>query len=364
MKKVLIATHIDFWRQGAGHMARILALVKYLSKTTKLTVLYGGVEQEDDATIISKLEPDFELVYLERKKALTVDEYGNRFREFLAHNRYDACIIEYVELSFLLDCIPYEMKLLLDIHDIQSDRNKSFADYGLNPVEHGFILSTQEEYNIFRRYDAVMPIQSTDHEKIGKVLGMEKVILAPHPPEVVEHEMRNTVDIIGFVGSTYEPNVHAITTFIKDVWPSFQDSGITLAIYGEVGKKVTRLLREMPDGVNVMGFVPDLKHIYRQIDVVINPVMFGAGLKIKNMEALANGRPLITTTHGAGGIMAGAGEAFIIADTSQQFIDALSLLIGDHKKRKLLAGNAITFMKNNFSPSKCFQDVLAFIDKG
>ncbi|NRB47195.1 MAG: glycosyltransferase family 4 protein [Saprospiraceae bacterium] len=58
------------------------------------------------------------------------------------------------------------------------------------------------------------------------------------------------------------------------------------------------------------GYVPNLQSIFNDIDIMINPVQMGAGLKIKSVEAMANGLPLVTTTHSATGLMKAKGKGF------------------------------------------------------
>jgi len=66
---------------------------------------------------------------------------------------------------------------------------------------------------------------------------------------------------------------------------------------------------------------------------IINPIRFGAGLKIKNVEALAHGLPLVTTTHGSRGIEAGVNNAFLYGDEAGEFIQAMASNIESVKLR-------------------------------
>ena len=65
---------------------------------------------------------------------------------------------------------------------------------------------------------------------------------------------------------------------------------------------------------------------YRNIDVVVNPIEFGSGLKIKNVEAIAYGKPLITTPHGANGFVDTPHASVLVADSPEHWRAAIDRL--------------------------------------
>ena len=70
--------------------------------------------------------------------------------------------------------------------------------------------------------------------------------------------------------------------------------------------------------IKLSGFVGDLEEVYKN-RVIINPVKSGSGLKIKCVEALCSGKPLVTTSNGAQGLKSGAGKAFLVGDDWETF---------------------------------------------
>lgn len=355
MKNVIIVTHVAFWRQGAGHCARILSLVKYLSVCTRLTVAYGGVEEAGDQGRVDTLGVNFRLVYLEKKKVLPPAQYAERLRDFFYQNTFEVCIIEYLELSFLLDYLPQGIRVLLDTHDLMSDRSLSFAQFGKGVQ----LMTWEEELEIFKGYSAVILINQPDYEKVSKCLGTGKTILAPHAAVMKKRSIREKAATIGFVASAYPPNIDAITGFIQDTWPYLKPTGVHLALYGVITRFITLPEEE---GIILRGFLPDIDVVYDEVDIVINPVRFGAGLKIKNVEALASGLPLVTTSHGARGLEAGAGKAFLVADDPTAFGKQLVNLVQDYELRKQLGENAFQFAQQYFSPEACYEGLRLFIN--
>jgi len=114
--------------------------------------------------------------------------------------------------------------------------------------------------------------------------------------------------------------------------------------------------------ITCKGFAADTDKIYEEADIIINPVRFGAGLKIKNIEALAHGLPLVTTTHGARGIEPGIHKAFLVADDAEGFIQSIGSLIKKATIRKKLRKNAHQFIRDRFSTEQCFNPLINVIN--
>jgi len=85
-------------------------------------------------------------------------------------------------------------------------------------------------------------------------------------------------------------------------------------------------------------------------------------LKIKNIEALAHGLPLVTTTHGARGIEPGIHKAFLVADDAEGFIQSIGSLIKKATIRKKLRKNAHQFIRDRFSTEQCFNPLINVIN--
>jgi len=81
-------------------------------------------------------------------------------------------------------------------------------------------------------------------------------------------------------------------------------------------------------------------------------------LKIKTVEAIAYGVPLVTTSVGAQGFDPNESNLFLIANTSQEFATALSELNSSFSLRKKLSKNAKAYAEQNFTPDACFRTLL------
>lgn len=357
-KKVVIATDGAFWDLGAGSRERILALVSFLARWTDLTVAVLSAGSERDLRRLQALPtPEFNVVFLATKRSAGKKKNQQAFEAFLSKHDCDVCIIEFIQLSYLVDVIPDRVRIMLDTHDIQSDKADSIRQQTNQEV---VALTHDEEFGIFDKFDALIMIQQPDFQKISDLLGADKAVLAPHPSEAPQQQIRPSASRIGFIASEYGPNRDAISWFAHHVWPAIRRPGLTLNIYGRINR-----VAKFDDGGGILwrGFVPSLADIYGEVDVVINPVRMGAGLKIKNVEALGNGLPLVTTTHGSAGIEDGAGRAFLVADEPQAFQRHLSGLLDSFDRRKALGEAAFQYAQARFTAAACFGTLLEEINR-
>lgn len=354
MKKVIIVTDIVFWRPGAGHKSRIKALVEYLGNYVELKIVFAGVEIAEDVHLLKNGQLNYEVVFLERTRALNRNEYIDRFKLFLNNYVPDVCIVEFLYLSFVKNFFGKHTRLILDTHDLVSDKAKTYEFFGYQHEQ----ISLDEEIQIFNSFDKVMLIQKQEYQKVLKYLSKDKILLVPHPVKFTKKKIRKKVKRLGFIGSNYLPNKDGVEWFIENVFPKIDDY-VELHIYGKV-------CSELPSysytNIIMHGFVESMEIAFSQVDIMINPVRFGAGLKIKNIETLGNGIPLITTSNGAMGITEQIDTSFLVADDSISFLEKLEDLIGSYNKRQDLSDNAHQYIKENFSPSKCFDPLVEAIN--
>jgi len=114
--------------------------------------------------------------------------------------------------------------------------------------------------------------------------------------------------LAGMIGSAAKPNIDGLTQLLA----STSDCG-ELVIAGALSKL------DLPDGkykhrLTKLGYVAAPRDFYSKINVALSPVRFGAGLKIKVLEALASGCPVLATSHSVEGFPTGIREVVTVED--------------------------------------------------
>jgi glycosyltransferase involved in cell wall biosynthesis len=361
MKTLLLVTYVDFWRMGSGHRTRINSIVNYLKDKVRITVYFAGSEDKDDKILINLKYPEIEFEFATNEMPITFKEYNYKFRIFIKNKLFDFALIEYIELSMVLEFLPENTVTILDTHDVVFERIKSFKKYRLG--YDGVILSKREELNIYNCYDYVLLIQKNDFEKISKVINPCKLLLVPHATNLKKKKFHKTAKHVGYIASQYNPNLDALNWFIKNVWDEiFHKHNLTLNIYGNIKDSFPPSSEMHNKNIIFHGFVDDLDEQYAKLDIVINPVRCGAGLKIKNVEALGHGLPLITSSHGASGIEDGASKAFLIANKPKEYYRAFDYMLRNYRFRKQIAENAFRYAQLYFSEKQCYSNILKIIN--
>ncbi len=145
-----------------------------------------------------------------------------------------------------------------------------------------------------------------------------------------------TLVMVGTMG--YAPNVDAATWFLREILPRVVRTVPDVRLY-LVGDDPRGALRDVHDGqrIVVTGRVDDVTPYVSRAAVSLAPLRVGGGTRIKILEALALGTPVVSTTLGAEGLEAVAGRHLCIADTPAAFASDVSRLLRDPSAREPLA---------------------------
>jgi polysaccharide biosynthesis protein PslH len=156
-----------------------------------------------------------------------------------------------------------------------------------------------------------------------------------------------------FVGNlTYGPNAEAAEELVCEILPRVRrlvpwPVGVELVGSFEPGGRVAELAGR--DGVAVRGQVADLEDAYARADAAVVPLERGSGTRIKLLEAMAAGVPVVTTTIGAAGLGAEAGRHLVIAEGATGLAAAAARVLLDEPLAAALVHEARAFVAQRFS---------------
>jgi glycosyltransferase involved in cell wall biosynthesis len=151
-------------------------------------------------------------------------------------------------------------------------------------------------------------------------------------------------DEVLFVGNyLHPPNVEGALWLAREVWPLVRRTrpGARLTLAGRAPPPSLAALAA-PD-IRVPGELADLRPLYARSSVVVAPIFWGSGVRIKLLEALACGLPVVTTALAAEGIDLREGDSALFAERPEAFAAAIARLLGDTVLRARLgaAGRAV-----------------------
>ena len=145
-------------------------------------------------------------------------------------------------------------------------------------------------------------------------------------------------DVIFVGGLHWPPNATALEWFGSQVWPDVhrRSPEATLYCLGRASD-VQRARLEAVPGVSVLGAIEDIEPWFQQARLMVVPLQSGSGMRVKILDALARGVPVVTTRVGGEGIDAVPDTHLLVADGPERFADAVLRLLADDRLAESLA---------------------------
>lgn len=201
--------------------------------------------------------------------------------------------------------------------------------------------------------------------EFNQELKQDKAVAVPIGVDVdyfYYREPKATKNIVGFLGAmSVAHNENAVRHFISEILPIVLQK-VPDTVFMVIGGGVSEKLRKLEsEHVYFTGRVEDVPDYLERCKVFVCPMTFGSGIKTKNLEAMAMGLPIVTTSIGAENINAVNGKDWIVADDNSEFADWVTDLLTDEANRCLIGKNGSDFIKDNFTwnvARKKFEELL------
>ncbi|MFC4621198.1 glycosyltransferase [Comamonas nitrativorans] len=287
----------------------------------------------------------------------------SRFDNLLCAGSYDLIIVGYVHWANLIRDVA-NVRTLIMVEDCISqnlmDRHNGNYDYA---------SSLTEEARRIDMFDAAVFISPDEMNLFSPLCKNVKMHHVPHiidlPNKTDDKYMcKNRLYDLVFVGSDNPFNIAAMRWFFHEVWPIIK-KGTSVAVVGQVCGELQKHNYAPADvNIHLLGHIDELDDIYRKSRVAISPMLHGTGLKIKVVEALAYGLPVVGLPAGLIGIT-GEKQGCFEVSTARQFADAISDILKSPARWDILSDKARSSAENLFGIEKIgkildsvFKDVL------
>lgn len=221
------------------------------------------------------------------------------------------------------------------------------------------------ELNVLKDLDAIVTITDIDKD-FFRELGFKKPIYTCITGvDVNLYKQKNSINvkpktIFHFASMDWMPNQEAVEWFLSNCWQTVHkavpDAKLVLA-----GKEMPEsILKLNLPNVLVIEKVADSKTFYNEHQIMLVPLLSGSGLRIKIIEGMAYGKAIISTAIGAEGIKYTNNKNIIIANTPQEFSEAVIRVLQNEDVRTALEKEAQLFAENEFDNKKVVSGLVEF----
>jgi polysaccharide biosynthesis protein PslH len=243
----------------------------------------------------------------------------------------DVLQVEYQQLVPMTLDLPAKVSIL-DLHNVESALVDSYA--GARRGVPAMLLRAEAaalrrmERRTLGSFDHVVVVSEKERARLDP--GLSSVLICPNgrePSAVLPPAADATVAFVATMG--WAPNVDAAVWLGREIWPLVlaKVPGAKLLLVGKDPAPAVRALAG--DSVQVTGTVPDVTPYLAQSRVVVAPLRAGGGTRLKIMEALDTGRPVVSTSIGCEGNEDLVGRGVVLADTAVGLADAIADLLDD-----------------------------------
>lgn len=314
--------------------------------------------------------------------------------DIIKYEKPDIVIADMIRMTeYLKDCNIYKIANIDDVISLRYKRqlninmkyNNPYGAYlyslpqfiqkilSINLVKKIILLNEiklleKYELDICKLYDKSIVVAYNEAKLVNEKLGNDKVISVPLGVDVeyyseLFNENNKSKNIIGFLGAmSVSHNEAGIIHFIENIFPYIKQKNNDVKLLVVGGGVTSKLKKYSSEDIIFTGRVDDIRIHLSKCRVFICPLIFGSGIKTKNLEAMAMGIPIVTTKIGAENIHAQNNTDWIIEDNDEKFAVNVINIINDNYLFENIRKNALEFVKNNFTWNVAEKELRDLID--
>jgi glycosyltransferase involved in cell wall biosynthesis len=251
--------------------------------------------------------------------------------------------------------VPY----LLRTHNVEYEIYRRHTDTVGNPLMRAYLeLQTARwrrfEVEQFALADALAAITGRDRAMIEE---MAPGCLVRTVPAAVDLEAfpyhgadgRESASMVMLGDMKWPPNRDAALWFTREILPLVVEKVPDAVLYLLGGNPPTAQLPAPSGNLRIEGRVPEVAPYFERAALGLIPLRVGGGMRVKMIEMMSAGMPIVSTTQGAEGNEAADGEHFVRADDAASFAAAIVRLLGDAAERDRLARAGRSFVEQHYA---------------
>ena len=357
--KVLVLSGESPVPANSGGRLRVLHLARALSQVASVDLAalgaHDGAEGEPFRLVgTGRQRPPLLSLATALRRPYEVAKHTSRpMLRFASSSSSD--VVQATLPSLLPAALRAARPIVLDAHNVEAAVLRSFADRESSALKRARWRWEAEKMGRWERgaVRGVRAVCATSEEDaaVFEREGAREVVVVPNGVDAAGIAYRPpvtgaTVLYVGHYG--YRPNVHAALELARDVFPRLRARcpEARLVLVGrDAGPEVRALAA--PE-IDVPGPVTSVMPYLRRSRVTVIPLRAGSGTRLKVLEAMAAGVPVVSTSFGASGLRARHGEEILIAESPEELADAAEAVIADDRLALRLSRQARALVERHY----------------
>ncbi|XOQ67829.1 MAG: glycosyltransferase family 4 protein [Pseudomonas helleri] len=334
-----------------------------------------------ETTLSNEEEVEFrrhvaDVTFIKRKKKILPFLFGIPYQissrtalnKFKSSKKYDYIILESEATSPILDSPTVkDSKTLLRVHNNESKYYRSLFKSTGNIVKKIYYLYESLTYKkhsikVKNRVDAILHI-SSDELSSELAFNTEKSFFLP--PYINTSNLKEIAtskeNKVIFIGNLFTANnINGLQWYLDNVHQRLLtiNNEYSLTIAGNTRGGEIPIRNADQANITIIDSPKNLANIYKNAAVFIIPLLEGAGVKLRAINAISEGIPIVSTTTGIEGLGLKNNEHYLLGDSNEDFSLAINELLRSQDKRREIASNAQKHMIANLDSKKILSTIL------
>lgn len=261
------------------------------------------------------------------------DQFVEYFQDVINKNHYDYIHVHYIQFADLLKFskLPKGIKKVYSMQDANYVQSLYAADF----EEYLADNKIEQEIKQISLFDKVMAISNDEMHFFRKFLPNKEFHFLPHPLKQNKlPEVEQDVNLL-FLGYANPYNLEAVKWFVDNVHPILKNKE-KIWIVGKVWmlleQEAPEYVKKMVDlGINRLDFAQDLDELYSRTKISMVPIFKGTGMKIKTIDSMCRGIPVVSSTLGVDGFPDKNNNGCLVSDEPEIFAQYIDRLLEDEE---------------------------------
>lgn len=298
---------------------------------------------------------------------------SSRLKTLLKDEEFDIIQLESIFLASYIPIIRKHSnaKLVLRAPNVEHliwERTAEGSKNLLKKIYFKHLASTLKKFEIreVNNFDGVYPVTKIDADFFINN-GLEKpcfgVPVGIDKPDIIDDEIPEPNTLFHIGSMNWIPNEQGIKWFIDEVWDKINDRLPHVKAYFAGRSMPDWLMGLNKKGIIIFGEVPDSIRFMTSKEIMIVPLLSGSGIRIKIIEAMSIGKCVIATSQAAEGILYENGQNIVIANSPNEFAEAIEKCIMDKDFSAQIGENAYKLISQKYNTNAIANELIELYSK-